>query len=43
MKLKRITAFALSAAILTLSLAACGSKESTPEESSQSADASKPV
>lgn len=36
-------AFALSAAILTLSLTACGSKESTPGESGQSADASKPV
>ena len=43
MKLKKIIAFILSAAILTLALTACGSKESTPAESSQSADASKPV
>lgn len=43
MKLKKIIAFALSAAILTLALTACGSKESAPAESSQSADASKPV
>lgn len=35
MKLKKIIAFALSAAILTLALTACGSKESTPAESSQ--------
>lgn len=43
MKLKKIIAFILSAAILTLALTACGSKESTPAESSRSADASKPV
>lgn len=43
MKLKKIIAFALSAAILTLALTACGSKESAPAESNQSADASKPV
>lgn len=43
MKRKKIIAFALSAAILTLALTACGSKESAPAESSQSADASKPV
>ncbi len=39
MKLKKIIAFALSAAILTLALTACGSKESTPAESSQPAEA----
>lgn len=43
MKLKKIIAFALSAAILTLALTACGSKESTPAASSQPSDASKPV
>ena len=43
MKLKKIITFALSAAILTLALTACGSKESAPAASSQSADASKPV
>lgn len=41
MKLKKIVAFALSAAILTLALTACGSKGSTSAESSQSADADK--
>lgn len=39
MKLKKIIAFALSAAILILALTACGSKESTSAESGQSADA----
>ncbi|MDY3692687.1 MAG: MetQ/NlpA family ABC transporter substrate-binding protein [Dysosmobacter sp.] len=39
MKLKKIIAFALSAAILTLALTACGSKESAPAESSQPAEA----
>lgn len=43
MKLKKIIAFALSAAILTLALTACGSKGSTPAASSQPSDASKPV
>lgn len=43
MKLKKVIAFALSAATLTLALSACGPKESTPAESSQSADAGKPV
>ena len=43
MKRKKIIAFALSAAILTLALTACGSKESAPAASSQSADASKSV
>lgn len=39
MKLKKIIAFVLSAAILTLALTACGSKESAPAESSQPAEA----
>lgn len=43
MKLKKIIAFALSATILTLALTACGSKGSTPADSSQNADTSKPV
>ena len=38
MSLKKIIAFALSAAILTLALSACGSKESAPPESGQPAD-----
>lgn len=43
MKLNKMIAFVLSAAILTLALTACGSKGSAPAESDQSADASKPV
>lgn len=43
MKLKKNIAFALSATILTLALTACGSKGSTPADSSQNADTSKPV
>ena len=43
MKLKKIIALALSATILTLALTACGSKGSTPADSSQNADTSKPV
>ena len=38
MKLKKIIAFALSAAILTLALTGCGSKESAPAGSAQATD-----